>query len=90
MILAIAYLFSPWMRARTRRDQLVAGATWVGLTIAFEVALGRFVLGVSWNRIAEDYRIWEGGLMPLGLAAMGLSPWLAAQWRQGQGIRQQK
>lgn len=87
MILVIACLLSPWMRARTRRDQLVAGAVWVVFTVAFELALGRFVLGASWNRILEDYRIWEGGLMPLGLAAMGLSPWLAAQSRQGWGLR---
>ena len=48
------------------------------LTSAFEVALGRLT-GVGWNRILADYDIARGGLMPLGLLAMVLTPWAVRQ-----------
>lgn len=60
---------------------LAIGAAWVMLTVAFEVGLGR-ALGMSWSRIAADYRLWEGGLMPLGLVAMLATPWIVARLRR--------
>ena len=51
------------------------------LTVAFEVSFGRFVLGCSWKRVASDYNIPEGGLLPLGLAAFAASPYMAGKVR---------
>ena len=46
----------------------------MALTLAFEVLIGR-ALGVAWDRMLEDYDLVHGGLMPLGLLAMALTPW---------------
>lgn len=51
------------------------GGLWIVLTLAFEVGLGRLA-GYGWDRIFADYDLARGGLMPLGLLAMGLIPWL--------------
>lgn len=72
---AITWVFIDWIRVRTARGALAIGAAWVILTVAFEVTLGRLT-GVGWDRIAADYDLPNGGLMPLGLLAMGLTPWL--------------
>ena len=54
---------------------------WLILTLASEVIFGRFVMGVSWERLAADYNIPEGGLLPFGMLVLGLSPLIAARVR---------
>ncbi|MCC6172348.1 MAG: hypothetical protein IT481_10000 [Gammaproteobacteria bacterium] len=81
IIFVIALSLARWMGWRTRRECLLAGLAWVMLTVAFEIALGRLVFGHGWSRILEDYDPSRGGLMSLGLAAMALTPWLAARLR---------
>lgn len=64
-----------WMRIRGPRQALAVGVSWSLLTLGFEVGLGR-ALDLPWARIWRDYDLAQGGLMPLGLAAMALSPLL--------------
>ncbi len=82
LILAITLAGIRWLAPRDRRDCLLAGAAWVALTVAFELALGRLALGYGWSRLLEDYDPRRGGLMLLGLAAMLFMPLLAARWRR--------
>jgi hypothetical protein len=82
LVLAIACVFINWIRAGTPVKLLTIGALWVALTLFFEVGFGRFVAGYSWERIASDYNMWRGGLLPLGLAIMLLSPLLASKLRR--------
>ena len=81
LILLLAYLTSPWLRARTVRAQLLVGGLWLILTLLFELGLGRYGLGYSWERLAEDYDLARGRLLPLGLVVLVLAPWLAARLR---------
>jgi hypothetical protein len=81
IIFAIACGTIRWMRLAAPRSQLQAGATWVGLTLAFEILLGLFV-GATWDRILSDYNPARGGLMVLGLAFMFFAPRLAAKLRR--------
>ena len=82
IILAVALAFSRWLGARTLREQLVVGAAWVALTLAFELALGA-VLGLSPERMLEDYDFGRGGFMVLGLLFMLWAPAVAARLRGG-------
>ncbi|MGE3467578.1 MAG: hypothetical protein AB7J13_11670, partial [Pyrinomonadaceae bacterium] len=79
-ILLIAVIFSRWLDARTARQNLLVGGLWVGLTVLFEIGLG-IATGASPERIAEDYDLADGGLMPLGLVFMLFAPWLASRIR---------
>lgn len=80
LIFLVALLTIRWMAMRDRGDLLKLGALWVVLTGAFEVTLGR-ALGFGWSRILEDYDLRHGGLMGIGLAAMLLTPMVAARIR---------
>lgn len=73
-IFAITWICLRWMRLRTAGEALGVGGLWVGLTLLFEVGLGR-LMGLGWDRILADYDLLHGGLMPLGLLAMALTPW---------------
>jgi hypothetical protein len=84
LILTLATLCIHWLNARSVTQLLRIGLLWLMLTLGFEICLGRFGLGYSWERIAADYNLAQGGLMPIGLAVVTLSPLIATQLRQGQ------
>ncbi len=77
-ILLIAWATSPWLAATTRRDQWSVGALWLVLMLAFEVAVGRLVADVPWERLAADYDLGHGGLLGLGMLWLLCAPRLAA------------
>lgn len=81
-ILLIAWATSPWLAASTRWDQWSVGALWMVLMLAFEVAVGRLVAGVSWERLAADYDLLHGGLLGLGMLWLLCAPRLAATIRK--------
>ena len=74
IIFAITWACGRWMRIRSTTGALAVGGVWVALTLVFEIALG-WTLGLTWTRIWSDYDLVHGGLMPLGLLAMALTPW---------------
>ena len=82
IIFAITWLFLSWIRIPSARAALAIGGLWVLLTLAFELALGRLT-GIGWPRILADYDLTQGGLMPLGLLAMFLTPWAVRQLQAG-------
>ena len=78
VIFAITWALLPWMRIRTTPQALAIGVMWALLTLAFELGLG-WIVGADWSRVSADYDLIHGGLMPLGLLAMALTPWTV--WR---------
>jgi hypothetical protein len=81
LILAIGCLTIRWLQPHPTRWLVSIGVMWVGLTLAFEISLGR-VAGYSWNRIGSDYDLLHGGLLPLGFGVMAITPWLASRLRR--------
>jgi hypothetical protein len=82
LILIVAGLTVRWIRASGKRQLLLVGLIWVILTMLFEVALGRWVLDLPWERIYEDYDLRNGGFLGLGMLFMFFSPLLASQFRK--------
>lgn len=78
IIFAIAYFAIDWMRSPSRGALFAGGAIWAILTLGFEIVLGRFAMGLAWERIAEDYDPRRGGLMAFGLIFLFFAPYLAA------------
>lgn len=74
LIIGIAFVFVRWLKASRRIDFLIVGFIWVMLTVSFELLLGRLVMDLSWHRLASDYDLMNGGLMPLGLLVMLFAP----------------
>lgn len=82
LIFGVAWVFVRWIRAGTRLRLLGVGLLWVVLPVLFEVVLGRYALGPSWDRIAEDYDVTRGGLLGFGLLFTAAAPALAARLRR--------
>ena len=81
LILGIAVLLIGWIHPTSERSLLAIGALWLALTLAFEFGLGR-ALGRPWDAMLADYDLSRGGLLSIGMVVLGLSPWIAAQFRQ--------
>ena len=81
IILAVALVFVRWIGATRPAQLLMVGLIWLCLTLAFEVLFGRFVIGASWERLAADYNVLEGGLLPFGMLVLLVSPLIAAKVR---------
>jgi hypothetical protein len=82
IIMVIALAFVRWIGATRTTELLAVGVLWLGLTLAFEILFGRFVVGASWERLAADYNVLEGGLLPFGMLVLALSPLIAAKLRR--------
>ena len=86
LVLAIAWLFAPWLGATSTRAQLQVGALWVVLTFAFEGLLA-ISLGLSLDGFLADYDPTRGGLMSFGLLVLLFAPkvgaWLHSGVRSG-------
>jgi len=74
-------VFIRWIGV-TRTSQLFGVGVLGGcLTLAFEILFGRLVIEASWGRLAADYNVMEGGLMPFGMIVLVLSPWVGGKVR---------
>jgi hypothetical protein len=88
LILGISWLLIRWIEVESLGALLATGLLWLVLTVLFELALGRLVMQVTWERLLSDYDIRHGGLLPFGLIIMTLSPLIAARLR-GIGVKRQ-
>jgi hypothetical protein len=82
LILLVATPFIGWLRPATARVATSVGLVWLVLTLIFEIAFGRYVVHASWSRIASDYNLLRGGLLPIGLLVLTAAPLVAAKIRQ--------
>jgi hypothetical protein len=82
MIVFLAFRFIRWIGAASISQLLGVGLFWLTLTVGFEMILGRVILSYPWERITSDYNLLKGGLMPIGLIMLTLSPWIAAKTRR--------
>ena len=79
--LAVAALFIRWIHPAHIVDAVIIGITWLALTLIFEIAFGRAVVQASWRRIGSDYDLIHGGLLPIGLLILALTPFITARMR---------
>ena len=83
LILIVAASFIRWIRPTSVREAVAVGVVWLALTLAFEIAFGRYVVHAPWSRIASDYDLLRGGLLPIGLVVLTMAPLIAARARRG-------
>lgn len=81
IIFAVAWLTARWLRAPGPRRKLAVGAIWLTLMVGFDVGLGRWVFGYSWERVLQDFDPAAGGYLALAMLPILFAPWLAARWR---------
>ena len=81
LILVVAAASIRWIRPAHAADAVCVGIVWLVLTLGFEIAFGRFVVNATWSRIASDYDLRRGGLLPIGLLVLTAAPFISARLR---------
>jgi hypothetical protein len=71
----------PRLRGGSALHDWAIGGAWVLLTLAFEFFFGHFVMGKPWKEILGIFDVAGGNLMPLVLAVILISPYLARRLR---------
>ena len=82
LILVTTYFLIGWIGAQRTRPLLLVGLLWLVLTLAFELLGGHYLFGRAWRDLASDYDLFHGGLLPLGMVVLALSPVVAAKMRR--------
>lgn len=80
LILAAAWLASPWLRIEQRSQAWTIGVLWLVLTLAFEFGFGRWQ-GRSWAELFADYDVSKGRIWVVIPIVTALAPLLAGKLR---------
>ncbi len=81
MIICLTLLVVPYLGVTQTGDALLVGCCWLVLTLAFELLLGRFVVGGSWREVLQVFNLKKGDLFSLVLLVTLVAPWLSARLR---------
>ena len=81
LVLAVAYLALPWLRARGAGQLWGVGLGWLALTLVFEFSFG-LLRGRTLDEILAAYRFEGGNLWPLVLLVTACAPWLVGWLRR--------
>jgi hypothetical protein len=80
-VLVAAWATLPWLGARGFRDLLAVGTLWLVLMLGLDLAFGRLVFRMPWDRIARDFDLRRGGWLALGMVVVWWAPLIAAKLR---------
>lgn len=90
MLLAVLALVArPWA-SLGRRALFGIGASWMGLTIAFEFLFGHFVMGASWASLLAAYDVLQGRVWVLVPVTLLLGPLLVRRLLDARGHRSRR
>jgi len=68
------------LRDATTSTLLGVSAALLVATVAFELAIGRWVDGMSWAELGRTYAFWRGAPWPFVLAVLGVTPFVWGRW----------
>jgi hypothetical protein len=81
LIILVFWLTLKWLGPQPVRRWWQLGLLWLGLTLVFELGLGR-ATGMSWDRIASDFDPRRGGLLAFGMLVIAVAPRILAARRE--------
>lgn len=71
-----------WMNISTPDQALGIGLLWLISMLALEFLVGHFIFRFSWKWLLNDFNIFKGRLLALGMIFLALSPLLVWKIRQ--------
>lgn len=73
--LFIWFVVRKWPPSSSRHAVRI-GLMWLVLTVAFELAMGRFLMHRAWLELVPDYSLMEGRVWVVFLAWLTIAPYL--------------
>ena len=82
LCLLICYLYVPLLHIKTERGLLFLGISLSLFMLAFDLVLGRFVAKARWETILDEFNIFKGNLMAIGMIVMAFCPLVSSRITQ--------
>lgn len=70
------WVLGRYLKPQSAGQAIGVGLMWLVMTVIFETALGRQILGDPWSQVLRDYNVLEGRVWPLALLWVTLSPYV--------------
>ena len=81
LILAVSWVSISLFDLPNEKGYFVIGLFWVSLTLLVEFPFGHYVVGKSWQEIAQVFNLQDGNLFIIVLLVTFIAPWVAAKAR---------
>lgn len=75
----VCQVFVPGIDVRGTGELLALGLLLAGFMAAFDIALGKLVLRLPWDRVLGEFDPRSGNYLMFGLGALVVWPWLVIQ-----------
>jgi hypothetical protein len=66
-IFALNIVLVPWIEPKSMSEAFFIGFIWMSLMLTYDLYVGRVLFKLSWSKILEDFNIFKGNLLALGM-----------------------
>ncbi len=79
LCLLICYFYVPIMDLTTDTGLVFLGMSLSAFMIVFDIIMGRYVAKAKWSAILNDFNIFRGNLLAVGVVVMAFCPLLSSK-----------
>ena len=79
LCLLICYFYVPLLHIKTDKGLLLLGISLSLFMLGFDLVLGRFVAKAPWGTILDEFNIFKGNLMAVGMVIMAFCPLVSSR-----------
>ncbi|WP_350606063.1 hypothetical protein [Pseudoalteromonas sp. MER144-MNA-CIBAN-0113] len=74
IIFAITWLTLPWVAPTNYLDCLKLGLVWLMIILSLDIFVGRYLFKYKWQRIFDDFNLFKGNLLSVGMLILFICP----------------
>jgi hypothetical protein len=79
LCLLICYFYLPLLQIRSDRGFMLLGISLSSFMTVYDIVLARCVARASWETILDEFNIFKGNLLAIGVVVMAFCPLLASR-----------
>jgi hypothetical protein len=79
LCLLICHFYVPLLHIRSDRGLLLLGVSLSSFMLVFDIVLARFVVKARWETILDDFNLFRGNLLAVGMVVMAFCPFLSSR-----------
>jgi len=76
MIILLSLIFVPWINPKTDLQAFSIGFIWAINIVLYDVLIGRFAFKLTWSKILDDFNLFKGNLLPIGIVIIMILPYI--------------
>ena len=74
IIFLICWFLLPWIAPKDNTDCYLVGFSWLAVMLCLDIYFAKYVFKLKWNKIFDDFNLFKGNLLTVGMAFLFFSP----------------